>query len=351
MRKEVLFAILAGGIFGLIIAFGIWRLNKTIGPKEDVTTEASPTPSQAGITIAKPNEKQVVTESSVEISGITKPNFSVVITGEDEDVIITSGSNGEFSTEIELVGGVNQIFITAFNEEGDLSEQKLTLIYSSEFAQYVESDENEEESEATESADDIQEKVQEKIKQAQKVGVAYMGTITDISEQTFQLKSENEEINQVSTDDSTSFVSTTGTKKSVEFEDVAIGDYLIAMGFRNGNGVLEAKRVLISSEPEEPLFEVSAGKITEIGKKEITLELFNGSSKTVLFGKNWKGPDLDELDEGQNLIVVETTSDGETLARTIQVMESEEESPSPTPTDEPTDSPTPTPSPTDSPAP
>ena len=89
MRKEVLFAILAGGIFGLIIAFGIWRLNKTIGPKEDVTTEASPTPSQVGITIAKPNEKQVVTESSVEISGITKPNSSVVITGEDEDVIIT----------------------------------------------------------------------------------------------------------------------------------------------------------------------------------------------------------------------------------------------------------------------
>lgn len=136
MRKEILFAIGAGGIFGLIIAFGVWRLNKTVTPNENINTEASSTPNVSGITIASPNEKQVITESPVKVSGITKPDSVVVVSGEQDDAVSMASETGEFEVEIELESGINQIIVTSFQNGVNVGEQKLTLIYSSVFSAF-----------------------------------------------------------------------------------------------------------------------------------------------------------------------------------------------------------------------
>jgi len=134
MRKEVLFAILAGLVFGLIIAFGVWRANIALRPGDDSSTQESPSPSPTdfGITIAKPQELQVITISPTTLSGITKPGVLVAISAEDEDYVVTADKDGEFEIDIDVAGGVNEIIITAFDENGTTVEEKLVLVYSTE---------------------------------------------------------------------------------------------------------------------------------------------------------------------------------------------------------------------------
>ena len=53
----------------------------------------------------------------------------VVIYPEGEN-IVEADEEGNFETEITLVGGANEIKITAYDEEGNQAEKNLTLIYS-----------------------------------------------------------------------------------------------------------------------------------------------------------------------------------------------------------------------------
>jgi len=339
MRKEVLFAILAGGIFGLIIAFGIWRLNSSINDSKVAQTEGSPTPApKEGLTIASPNELQVVTDSTLEVSGITQSGIKVVISGEDEDEIVTSDEKGEFKGEIELVPGKNEILVTSFYEDGERNgEQTIVIVYSSEFEKYsLVEDETEKNEDSTESSDVVREKVKDKLKEIQETGYSLIGTLTDISKGTFQMETPLGEIEQITIEDETDYVNTTSSKsKTIEFEDVAIGDYIIAMGFTNGDDILSAKRVLISTEPEKSTKNILSGKITSIDEKEVTLSLVGGNEQIISFGKSWKGPDLDELTEGELLIVVGTGEDEDFTARTIEQILAETSTPSPTASPEP----------------
>lgn len=144
MRKEIIFAILAGVTFGLIIAFGVWRANVALRPNGVSTTApedtSSATQGDFGITIAKPQDYQVITTSSVALTGISKPNAWIAISTEEKDYAEKTDESGEFIVEIDLVGGVNEIIITAFDTDGTEAQEKLTLVYSSEFTKQSEGD-------------------------------------------------------------------------------------------------------------------------------------------------------------------------------------------------------------------
>jgi hypothetical protein len=141
MRKEILFAIIAGVIFGVVIAFGVWRANSAIKNTEGIatvspaTTTSSPTPikQEFGISLANPEENDVLTQTPTLFSGITKPSSWIVISAEEDDYIIKSDEQGEFSQEVELVGGANQINLTAFSNNGESAEKKIIVVFSTEF--------------------------------------------------------------------------------------------------------------------------------------------------------------------------------------------------------------------------
>ena len=144
MRKEILFAILAGITFGLIIAFGVWRANVALRP-DGVSTIAPDDTSETaqdgfGITVAKPQDYQVVTSSPAVLTGISKPNVWIVVSAEEEDYIAKTDESGEFEIEVDVVGGVNEVIITAFDADGAEAQEKLILVYSSELAKQVEGD-------------------------------------------------------------------------------------------------------------------------------------------------------------------------------------------------------------------
>jgi hypothetical protein len=139
MRKEVLIAIVAGVLFGVILAFGIWRANSALKEKStseqispETTLPVTPIPNDFDIALAKPNEYDVITSSPTVISGVTQPDSWVIVSGNDEDFYLKSDETGKFDQEVELTGGVNQFIITSYNQEGKSVSENLLIVYSTE---------------------------------------------------------------------------------------------------------------------------------------------------------------------------------------------------------------------------
>src|SRR3989344_2310985 len=180
---------------------------------------------------------------------------------------------------------------------------------------------------STKEAQDIRAKVEQKIEEALKNPKAYIGSITDKTKDTLQIKNSGGEIQLVSVDvDATNFVQINKTTKKIKFDDIAIGDFIIAMGYRNGNEVLEAKRILSTLPIEPPKRKIVMGNIINIEKKEIATRELGGQETTFTFPKKWKGPDIKELSIGNKIIIVSTEIEGKDTIRTIHLIES------PTPT-------------------
>ena len=356
MRKEIIFAIASGILFGLVVAFGIWKANssiKTSNQQQVSTQKEEETPkAQFGLTIAKPEENTVTNKKTITLSGISKINAWIVISGDEKDYVIQADEKGGFEYEIDLIGGVNEIIVTAFDETGASVEKKEIVVYSTEFevAQETKPEASPKE-EASTSSDAIRNKVQEKVESVINSPKAYIGTVTDLSEGTIQInrfvfskeESKNNEILQISVKGEPVFVKVAKETKNIKFSDVAIGDFIVAMGFVNGNSVLEAKRVLVTEplkvSPRKAIF----GKVTKISKNEISLNSASNEEVILTPGDDLSITKVVEgkqtkikwatISDADNLIAVGTLAEKELTARRIHILSSEvkaeEASPSP----------------------
>lgn len=139
MRKEILFALITGIAFGLVITFGIWRTNykkeeskQTVEETQEKKETSIEKTSPSGLTILKPEENELVTEETIKIEGITEPEAQVVISTEGSDYLTKADNKGGFSKEVKLVKGINEILITSFTKKEEVTIT-LPLVYSSEF--------------------------------------------------------------------------------------------------------------------------------------------------------------------------------------------------------------------------
>ena len=293
MKKEVLFAIIAGSILGLIIAFGIWKVNSALRLRSDQdnkTSQTSPPPKEEfGITLANVDNLNVVGVSPFTLKGITKPEVWLITSTQEKDYLTTSDKKGEFAQEVNFLGGINSLVFTAIEKDGKTAVTKLSLVYSTQL-------EAEEPTQITPKA--------------------VVGVVTDISESSIQLKDEKGEIKQISSEnpDQITVVRSEKTGKEMALKDIAIGDYLVAMGYlsKNGNGgVLLAKRILIT-QPVSPIpVEITMGAIEKITPKDITVK-----GNTYAIKKDTKIK-LSDLEEGQNIILVSLKKDDIPTIRTV----------------------------------
>ena len=140
MKKEILIAIIIGFVLGLVITFGIWTANKSLKEgatqqeiAEEKESEITPTPTQQEklpLTITSPENNALVNQEKLEIVGKTSPKAVVAISYEEGEKIMEADENGNFSVEITLVGGGNEISISAFDTEGNEVNKSLNLVYS-----------------------------------------------------------------------------------------------------------------------------------------------------------------------------------------------------------------------------
>ncbi len=136
MRKEVIIAILIGFGLGLVITFGIWTANRALqeAPSEE-TTNTTPveetTPTNAfSLIVNEPEDNSISAEEKITLSGSTRPGGVVVVLYEEGEKILEANEEGEFKTEITLVGGSNEIKVSAYDNEGNEVSQTLTVVYS-----------------------------------------------------------------------------------------------------------------------------------------------------------------------------------------------------------------------------
>ncbi len=333
MRKELVWVAVIGISFGLIIAFGVYRINASIKPNLPAL-QNSPKPKEAGsefkIALNKPENGDVLTQDSVTVSGITKALAWITVSGESGDYIIQSDEKGLFSQEVKLTSGINQIKLTAFDPQGLKSIEKVLVIYSSAF---------QEKSFATPAPQTasgesgVRDKVAQKVAEALNKPKAFVGVVTDIADSTIQIKSLESEIKQISTaDEAITVVNSKGTtSKIVKLTDIAIGDFIVAMGYVNSNSVLLAQRILITDPISEPKINASLGKVTETTKKVMTIASLKDSqnseispdSKTaferLLSGKAERAK-LTDVTQGDLIIYVSATGEDSDKIRSVFIV-------------------------------
>ena len=322
MRKELLWAGVIGISFGLIIGFGAWRVRSSMTPKDAPT----PTPNtQAGIgqfmiAVNKPENFDVVTSSSMGVSGITKPSTLVIISTEKGDYLTESLGDGTFSKEVDLVSGINNIKVSSVNMQGNVATQEIVAIYSASFQTPTDEDET----------------VAQKIAQAGNPPKAYIGTVTDIADSTIQMKTTDRQIQQIETGGSgIVVVNTKGTNnKTVKLTDIAIGDFIVAMGYVDGDDVLDAQRILVTDSPVETKISVSIRKVNDVTKKSLTLVSENeGQATTITPDKNTsiesfsdgkiKEIKLSDISSSDTVVVVSDTTGTPALTRALFNLEKE----------------------------
>lgn len=147
MRKEIVIAIVAGILIGLLVAFGSWRANMAMKDKSDIniaqvasdsgnldtTSKNEITSTDFSITFSNVDNYDVLTETPFNITGITKPNSLVAVSGESEDFIIKASADGTFNQDVSLVNGINQIVLSSYTPQGEHLSKNLTVVYSSDF--------------------------------------------------------------------------------------------------------------------------------------------------------------------------------------------------------------------------
>ncbi|MCX6705375.1 MAG: hypothetical protein NT162_03525 [Candidatus Woesebacteria bacterium] len=291
MRKELVWVAIIGISFGLIIAFGVWRINSSLNkskPGGPLATPSSVNPeAEFKITLNTPENDSVVTVTPVTVSGITKPLTWMVVSGETGDYILQSDEKGIFNQDVGLSPGVNQIKFTAFDSTGTQSVQKVLVVYSSAFQLNTSTLSTPNDAATGDAA--IREKVAQKVAAAMNQPKAYLGVVTDITSSTIQIKSPEAQIEQISIgNDGIAVVNTTGTvNKTVKLTDIAIGDFITAMGYVDGNRVLVGQRILITDPVEDPALSVSMGKVTKTSTKALTVsDVKNGETGTLTPSKN-----------------------------------------------------------------
>lgn len=332
MRKELILAIVAGSFLGLVIAFGIWRANIALSPRSGAESSPTPvasSPSDFKITLAKPKNNQVIIETPTIISGVTKQDSYVVVSAEDSDYVTKTDTSAQFEVEAELNGGPNQIKVVAFDSLGGSTQTNLLLVYSSEFGK--DESTTTQTPDATVSADAVRQKVQDKLNQVESNPIATLGTITDITDNTVQIKTQGGEIQLVSLDkQNTTFIKTKGgVIKEIKFADLAIGDFIVAMGTKNGNGILHAKRILIADPLKETKREAIFGQVWETDKstqmtlknpkdgKTFNIEPDDQIKITDLANTTGPATRFSHIDKGDTIIAVGTSDKDIFTARTI----------------------------------
>lgn len=338
MRKEVVWAIVAGIVLGLVVAFGVYRINSTISSKKTTAGNRptpSPTPStpqEFKVVLDQPEDDDVLTQNSVNVTGITKSLAFVTFSGEDGDFLVQADNSGAFSQSVDLVPGINQIKVTAFDPSGNQNASEVLVVYSSSFQDET-SPTSSPSASATSSAS-ISAEVAREVTNTLNRPKAYIGTVTDITDSSIEIKNGASDIQQISIGAGTTSVvdSVSTPTKNVKTTDIAIGDSVVAMGYVGQSSVLGAQRILITTPVTEPKITISEAIVGSIAKKVLSVtKVPDGSGDSVqpdsktdieTFKTGSTNPSkLSAIAQGNIIIYVETTDDkGNSSVRSIFVL-------------------------------
>lgn len=303
MRKEQLIAIVLGSLLGVTAAFALWKLprqnsvNKNEAAGQIQQNQSGSALSSTSFSIVSPAQNAVARQDSAEIKGFANSG-STIVSIADGTTMAKADSSGQFVIAASLLPGINKVKLWSFENGIEPKLLELTLIHSTQ--------------------------VEESLSEG---AFAVIGAITDIASDTLQVRTEGGEIEQLSISDDTTYGSVTGTAKEIEFTDLAIGDFVAALGVKDGN-VMEIKRVLVSTQKESDDPGIIAGNIKTLSSKEFIVQKFGAGDEVSIDAKGGTktysskeeeivSTKLLNANEGDPIVVIGEHKDDELVASTI----------------------------------
>ncbi len=145
MKTERIVLSFIAVLIGILVAAGAFYFYQTTKlvptpKKQDNPANNQPSagvikptpPSSVFLAVDSPKDEDVVDNKSLTVSGKTVPDAVIIITTAIADATITPATNGNFTTNITLDDGTNQIEITAIAPNGDETRVTRSVTYSTE---------------------------------------------------------------------------------------------------------------------------------------------------------------------------------------------------------------------------
>ena len=170
--------------------------------------------------------------------------------------------------------------------------------------------------EASSEGNSVLQRVKEKVEALKKNPKTYMGTITDKTDTSIQIESIRGVIELISVSDVTHFTKLDKSETEIKFIDLAIGDFVFALGTFGNSEVLNARRVILTSPPTDKR-SIIVGKVVSNAKRTLILSTQDNKEYTFSFPTKWKGPEIKEFKAQDLVIVVSLLKDGKETIRTI----------------------------------
>lgn len=338
MKKEVLIAVIAGLVLGLVITMGIYTANRSLNQQRaKKLMQNTPTPTalpanfnNKTLNLTSHESFDLVEKSDVTLSGVAWPEAVVALITEAGSQIIRADKEGIFVFETRLIKGFNEITVIASDETGTTQTQNLVITYSTtkiesetSWLRLIETAYAAED--GTPSADEtVTDKIKDRLQETVSEGLvaikeeitgkttaprkkAYVGKISSLDETSLTLAYKEQNFT-VNLNDKTVFVR--GTNTPIDWEDLEVNDFVIAMGwyYPESDG-FTAARISVINKPEPPANkQLVQGKISEVDGQKVSL---NG--KTLVLSKNTKlsisgveNATTDDLALGDNLFAIVT---------------------------------------------
>jgi len=335
MKKEVLIAVIAGLILGLVITMGIYTANRSLNQQrakklmQNTPPPTMPVVNNKSLNVTSHESFDLVDKSDLTLSGVAWPEAVVALISEADSQIIRADAEGIFVFKTRLIKGFNEIAIIAGDETGTTQTQNLVLTYSTSkielqsfvFGLITPALAAEEASPAGETVTDkIKERLQDTVSEglvAIKEEItgkataprkkAYLGKISSLDETSLTLTYKEQNFN-VNLSEDTVFVK--GTNTAIDWEDLEVNNFVIAMGFYHPDTEsFTALRVSLIKEPEPPVNQqLVQGRISEVDGQKITLngKTLTLNKKTVLTISGVDKPGTDDLALGDSLFAIVT---------------------------------------------
>lgn len=90
------------------------------------------TPKTLRLDLDQPDQDSLSYSASIIVSGKTGPKKEVLISTDNNDLVIESNQDGSFSTILNLDEGINRIIAVVFDSTGDWRSSQRTIYYSKE---------------------------------------------------------------------------------------------------------------------------------------------------------------------------------------------------------------------------
>ena len=142
MKKDIIIAIIIGFFIGVIFAIIVINIFSFINSK---SVSDSPLPSPTNLPkeaidkntgplleIKTPKNGDFFTEAKIKVEGKTNPNNILVVETDKEAKITKISDQGDFSEEIEINEGGNNLYLSAYNKKGENTSKIISVFYTKE---------------------------------------------------------------------------------------------------------------------------------------------------------------------------------------------------------------------------